>query len=106
MRKTIKTMNVAHPNEKLICIHLLNFAIFGILFCTKTALNNRKEKLCNRLESLPEGSSGYKETLNSIQKLNIAYRSVAPLEFYMYIIVNCFFGYLIGRFARENKYAE
>ena len=55
MRHTIKKLNIAQPNEKLIVIHMVNFIAVTLALFVQWYLDYYRASLANQLEQMSDG---------------------------------------------------
>ena len=58
------------------------------------------------METLEKGSDEYNKTKVDGMKMYFSEIILYQIEFIFYVFTNCFFMYLISKFARESKRAE
>ena len=91
MRRAITSANISIPNDRLVIVHVTNFAVWCALGAFATVLYFLEGKLDS-----PTGNN----------RIEFSYNIFSTVTYLFEIYMNMFLLYLITRFASENKNAE
>ena len=106
MRSTIKKTDIAYPNEKFVCIHLINFTIWTVLFSAYEVMRIVTLKEEAKLDSLPPDSEEHNLQNLIYLKIKLTTAIIHSLDYTAFFYTNCFFLFMIGRLSRESRNSE
>ena len=96
IRSTVKHTIFAHPNEKLVFVHAINFIVWGVLWLIQSLVYIEYDHRSD--------TSG--EDQIEVMKINFASMIITTILTVYEVYMNIFLLYIILRFAKQSRNAE